>query len=89
MSHTASQSRKRLEIQGNIKTWSYALSSIYVALHLDILAPICRINVAMQEEIHEPVKTIKSIKEFMWIMAKLVILDEAVYNIFTSYQSKT
>ena len=57
MSHTASQSRKRLAIQGNIKTWSDALSSIYVVLHLDILAPICRINVAMQEEIHEPVKT--------------------------------
>ena len=89
MSHIASQSRKHLEIQGNIKTWSDALYSIYVALHLDILAPICRINVAVQEEIHETVKIIKSIKEFMCIMAKLVILDEAVYNIFTSYQSKT
>lgn len=65
MSHTASQPRKRLEIQGNIKTWSDAWSSIDVALHLDILAPICRINVAVQEEIHEPVKNIKSIKEFM------------------------
>lgn len=69
MSHTASQPRKRLEIQGNIKTWSDAWSSIYVALHLDILAPICRINVAVQEKIHEPVKTIKSIKELceLWL----------------------
>ena len=52
-----------------------------MAVYLDILSPIHRTSLAMQQEIHDPVKVIKQIKEFMWTMAKLVILSvEAMEN---------
>ena len=75
-SHTDSQALKCFEILGTIKTWCYAMYPMYMAVYLDILSPIHRISLAMQQEIHDPVKVIKQIKEFMWTMAKLVILFE-------------
>ena len=47
---------------------------MYMAVYLDILSPIRRISLAMQQEIHDRGKVIKQIKEFMWTMAKLFIL---------------
>ena len=50
-----------------------------MAICLDILSPIHRISLAMQQELHNPVKVIKRIQEFNWTMMKLVIvLDEAL-----------
>ena len=50
-----------------------------MAIYLDILSPIHRISLVMQQELHNPVKVIKRIQEFNWTMTKLVIvLDEAV-----------
>ena len=43
-------------------------------VYLDILLPIRRISVAMQQDIHNPVKVIHRIKEFTWVIAKLVII---------------
>ena len=43
----------------------------------------------MQQEIHDPVKVIKRIKEFTWTMAKLVILLEQAMentNILTNFK---
>ena len=59
-----SQSHERLEIQGNIKTWLDPLFPLYLALYLDILAPICHISRAKQQDIHDPVEVIKRTKEF-------------------------
>ena len=63
-----------LEILGTIKFWSHEMYPMYVAVYLDILSPIRRISLAMQQEIHDRGKVIKQIKEFMWTMAKLFIL---------------
>ena len=50
-----------------------------MAIYLDILSPIHRISLAMQQELHNPVKVIKRIQEFNWTMMKLIIvLDEAL-----------
>ena len=48
-----------LEILGTIKFWSHEMYPMYMAVYLDILSPIRRISLAMQQEIHDPVKTIK------------------------------
>ena len=53
-----------------------------MAVYLDILSPIHRTSLAMQQEIHDPVKVIKQIKQFTSTMAKLVILlEKAMENI--------
>ena len=81
LSHTDSEALKRSEILGTIKTWRHAMYPVYMAVYLDILSPIHRISLAMQQEIHDHLKVIKQIKEFMWIMAKLVILlEQAMEN---------
>ena len=89
LSHTDSQALKRSEILETIKTWRHAMYPVYMAVYLDILSPIHRISLAMQQEIHDHVKVIKKIKEFMWIMAKLVILLEQAMenaNILTNFE---
>ena len=52
--------------------------NMYIAIYLDILSPIRRVNVGMQQEIYDPVKVIHRIKEFTWIMAKLIIFDDTL-----------
>ena len=64
LSYTDSQALKRSEILGRIKTWCHAMYPVYMAVYLDILSPIHRIQLAMQQEIHDRVKVIKRIKEF-------------------------
>ena len=62
---------------------------MYMAVYLDILSPIRRLSLAMQQKIHDPVKVIKRIKEFMWTMTKLVILLEQAMenaNILTNFK---
>ena len=59
LSHTDSQALKLSEILGTIKTWRHAMYPMYMAVYLNILSPIRRISLAMQQEIHDPVKTIK------------------------------
>ena len=51
---------------------------MYIVIYIDILSPIRRVNVGMQQEIYDPVKVIHRIKEFTWIMAKLIIFDDAL-----------
>ena len=64
LSHTDCQAFKHSEILGTIETWCHAMYSMYMAVYLHILSPICRTRLVMQQEIHEPVKVIKLIKEF-------------------------
>ena len=57
---------------GRIKIWRHAMYPVYMAVYLDMLSPICRISLAMQQEIHDPVKVIKRIVD----QGKIVILLE-------------
>ena len=77
------------EIYGDFKTFQM-LCIVYVALYLDMFALLCHISVSMQQEIRDPVKVIKSIKEFTWTTSKLaIIIDEALSSdsILTNYKS--
>ena len=47
---------------------------MYITLYLDILAPLLWLSLAFQEDVHDPVKAIRRIQEFTWIMAKLQML---------------
>ena len=49
---------------------------MYMSVYLDVLSPIRRISVAMQQDLHDPVKIVRRIKEFTWTMAKLVLFFE-------------
>ena len=53
--------------------------------YLDILSPIKRVSVAMQLEIHNPVKVIHTIKEFTWTMSKLAIISDDALSKEGSY----
>ena len=59
LSYTDSQALERSEILGTIKTWRHAMHPMYMDVYLDILSPISRISLVMQQEIHDPVKVIK------------------------------
>ena len=74
LSQTDSQALKRSELEGHSKKWKDAMYPMYMAIYLDILSPIRRISLAMQQELHNPVKVIKRIQEFNWTMTKLVIV---------------
>ena len=79
LSQTDSQALNRSELEGHSKKWKDAMYPMYMAIYLDILSPIRRISLAMQQELHNPVKVIKRIQEFNWTMMKLVIvLDKAL-----------
>ena len=89
LSVTDSQALKRAELQGNVKKWSNALYPVYMSIYLDILAPIRRISVAMQQDVHDPVKVIRRIKEFGWTMSKLILIVEQSLsdnNVLTFYK---
>ena len=47
---------------------------INITIYLSILSPIRKVTIAIQQEIHNPVKVICRIKEFTWNMVKLVII---------------
>jgi hypothetical protein len=90
LAHTDSQALKLAEIHGQVKKWSHASYPINMAVYLDILSPIRRISVALQQEIHDPVKITKRLKEFKWTMAKLVMIFENALeqeSILTNYKS--
>ena len=68
---TDSQPLKRAELKGYVNKWKHATYPVYVALYLDILAPLCQLSLAFQQDFHDPVKVIRRIQEFTWTMAKL------------------
>ena len=77
LSHIDSQALKHSEIFGRIKIWRHAMYPMYMAVYLDILSPIRRISLAMQQEIHDPVKVIKRIVDHGKIV---ILLERAMEN---------
>ena len=63
----------------------HTLYIIIMVTYLDILSPIKRVSVAMQLEIHNPVKGIHTIKEFTWTMSKLAIISDDALSKEGSY----
>ena len=50
-----------------------------MAIYLNVLLPIRRISVVMQQEIYDPVKDIHRIEKLTWTTAKRVIIfDDAL-----------
>ena len=74
LAHTDSQPLKQAELKGYVKKWKHATYPMYIALYLDILAPLHQLRLAFQQDVHDPVKAIRRIQEFTWTMAKLQML---------------
>ena len=76
---TDSQALKKAEIEGFAKWWKQASYIINAAIYPDVLSPIKRLSLAMQQERHDPVKTVRHVQEFTWTMAKLkILIDESL-----------
>ena len=71
---TDSQALKKAEIEGFVKRWKKASYIIHAAMYLDVLNPVKCLSLAMQQERHDPVKTVRRVQEFTWTMAKLKVL---------------
>ena len=74
LSRTDSQALKRVENEGLAKKWLQGKCPMHLAMFLDILTPIKVLSLTTQQEVHDPVNTIKRINEFSWTMMKLKIL---------------
>ena len=60
-----------------------------MAIYLDVLRPIQRLSLALQQDVHNPVKMIRRIKEFSSMMRKLELkLEESLETdgILTNYK---
>ena len=69
--HLTEISADNAEMQGFLKKWSRARIPFQLAIYLDILSPIRRLSLGMQDEKHDPVKQVRRIQEFDLIMEKL------------------
>ena len=90
---TDSSALKKAEIEGYAKLWKPASYVIHAAIYLDFLSPIKRLSLAMQQERHDPVKTVRHIQEFTWTMVKLKdVFDESLDkegSVMTRYKRLT
>ena len=74
LSQTDSQALKWAESEGLAKKWVQGKYSMHLAMFLDILRPIKALSLSTEQEVHDPVNTIKRINEFLWTMTKLKLL---------------
>ena len=47
---------------------------MHMAIYLDVLSPLPRLSLEFQQELHDPVKAVRSFQEFTQTMAKLKLL---------------
>ena len=61
-----------------------------MSIYLDVLSPMRRLSLSFQNNLHDPVKAVRRVKEFTWTMAKQQILIENTLDskdsIMTSYK---
>ena len=61
-----------------------------MSVYLDVLPPMRRLSLSFQKHLHDPVKAVRRVHEFTWIMAKLQVLIEntpdSQDSIMTSYK---
>ena len=58
MGHLKEASANDPEIQGFLKKWSRARIPFQLAINVDILSPVRRLALGMQDETHDPVKQV-------------------------------
>ena len=79
--HHKEASKNDSEIQGFLKKWMMrARIPFQLAIYLDILSPIRRLALGMQDEKHDPVKQVRRIQEFDLIMKKLEKVLSRTFN---------
>ena len=54
---------------GFVNKWKHASFPIPIASFLDVLSLIRCLNIASQQEEHDPVKAVRQIQEFIWTTA--------------------
>ena len=74
LSQTDSQASKRAELKGYLKKWKDASYPINISIYLDVLSPIRQLSLSFQQDLHDPVKAVRRIKDFTWSMTKLQML---------------
>lgn len=79
LAQTDSQALKGAELEGFAAKWKHASYVVHIAIYLNVLSPIKRLSLAFQEELHDPVKAVRRIRDFSWNMAKLqLLIDESL-----------
>ena len=76
LSQTDSQPKRRAQLIGFIKRWKNASLPLLMSIYLDVLSPMHRLSLSFQNNLHDPVKAVRRVKEFTWTMAKQQILIE-------------
>ena len=88
--HLREASKGDSEMQGFLKKWTRARIPFQLAIYLDILSPIRRLSLGMQDEKHDPVKQVQRIQHFDLIMGNLQkVLSESFdenNNVLTYYK---
>ena len=80
LAQTDSQPLKRAELKGYVNKWKHATYPMYIALYLDILAPLHQLSLAFQQDVHDPVKAIRRIQEFTWTRLSCKCLSMRAYT---------
>ena len=81
LSQTDSQALKRAELKGYLLKWKDASILISFAIYLDVLSPLKQLSLSFQQELHDPVKVVRCIRDFNLTMVKLKLLvDESLEN---------
>jgi hypothetical protein len=80
LSQTDSNPVKRAELKGYLNRWKSTIYPIYHTIYLDILSPIRRLSLGFHQELHNPVKAVRRIREFSWTMVKLHALIDKSLN---------
>ena len=81
LSNNDSQPKKWAELKGFLAKWEQATVSIHLAIYLDVLAPLRRLSLSLQSELHDPVKEIERVQQFTWTMSKQkLIIDASIEN---------
>ena len=74
LSQTNSQAQKRSELKGYYQLWTDASIPLHMVIYLDVLSPLRRLSLGFQQELHDPVKAVRRILQFIQTMAKLKLL---------------
>ena len=74
LSQTNSQAQKRSELKGYYQRWTDTSITVQMAIYLDVLSPLRRLSLRLQQDLHDQVKAVHRIQEFTQTMAKLKLL---------------
>lgn len=76
LAHNDSGREKRAQIKDWLNLWKEANLLVNLSVYLDILPPLQRLSLGLQEEKHDLVQHVRRIQELAWTMAKLQIVTD-------------